>query len=121
MAFIPPEYISSDKALKLLRYLNSTLLIRLNVHENLPRHLRNWRVASGRATFVIESEFELDVICYSEDTSDSWKFIDLRLLFSPAPSISAESRFYRVFQEQVNHILIHSGLTGCFDFLHSFI
>lgn len=56
--YIAPEPIASDKALKLLRYMNTSLSIRLNVHETLPRRLRNWRIQSGRATFVIEDELE---------------------------------------------------------------
>ncbi|KAF2785699.1 MED14-domain-containing protein [Melanomma pulvis-pyrius CBS 109.77] len=121
MGFIPPDPISSEKALKLLRYLNTTLSIRLNVHENLPPQLRKWHVASGRATFVVDSEFELDVLCYSEDTSDSWVFVDLRLLFSPAPTVTTEGRFYQHFRMQLDNILRLSGLSGCFDFLHNFI
>jgi mediator of RNA polymerase II transcription subunit 14 len=121
MGFIPPEPISPEKALKLLRYLNTTLSIRLNVHENLPRHLRKWHVKDGRVTFVVDDEFELDVLCYSEDLSDNWVFVDLRLLFSPAPSIPIEGPFFQHFRTQLDHIFSQSGLSGGFDFLHNFI
>jgi mediator of RNA polymerase II transcription subunit 14 len=121
MGFIPPEPISPEKALNLLRYLNTTLSIRLNVHENLPRHLRKWHVKNGRVTFVVDDEFELDVLCYSEDLSDNWVFVDLRLLFSPAPSIPTEGPFFQHFRTQMDHIFSQSGLSGGFDFLHNFI
>lgn len=121
MGFIPPKPISSEKALKLLRYMNTSLSIRLNVHENLPRHLRKWRVDSGRATFIVDNEFELDVISFVEDASDQWHFIDLRLLFSPAPSITVQSRFLQTLKLHLDRILAQSGLSGCFDHLHNFI
>lgn len=121
LGFIPPEPISPEKALKLLRYMNTSLAIRLNVHENLPRHLKKWRIESGRATFVVDNEFELDVMSFTEDASEQWHFIDLRLLFSPAPSISVDSRFQGHFKPQVDYILKQSGLSGAYDFLHGFI
>ncbi|KAF2704357.1 MED14-domain-containing protein [Pleomassaria siparia CBS 279.74] len=121
MGFVQPEPLSAEKALKVLRYLNTTISIRLNVHESLPRHLRKWHVASGRATFTVDNEFELELFCYSEDTSEPWLFADLRLLFSPAPSITTGSHFFHHFREQCNHTLKTSGLTGCFDFLHNFV
>ncbi|PSN62841.1 MED14-domain-containing protein [Corynespora cassiicola Philippines] len=121
MGFIPPEPISSEKALELLRYMNTALSIRLNVHETLPRHLRKWRIESGRATFVVDNEFEFDVISFADDLSDQWHFIDMRLLFTPAPSISTRSRFIGQLKRQADYILSQTGLTGCFDFLHKFI
>ncbi|KAH8727122.1 mediator complex subunit MED14-domain-containing protein [Phaeosphaeriaceae sp. PMI808] len=104
LGYIPPEPIPSEQALKLLRYMNSSLSIRLNVHENLPRRLQNWRIQSGRATFVIENELEFDVVSF-------WWFVDVRLLFSPAPSIANQADF----------ILREKGLGGLFDFLCNFI
>ena len=121
MGFIPPETLTAGSALKLLRYMNTSLAIRLNVHENLPRHLKKWRIASGRATFVVDSEFEMDVISFSEDASQPWLFIDLRLLFSPAPLVSVGTRFQAYFKPQMDRILQESGLNGCFDFLHNFV
>ncbi|ORY15809.1 mediator complex subunit MED14-domain-containing protein [Clohesyomyces aquaticus] len=121
LGFIPLDPMSSEKSRKLLRYMNTSLAIRLNVHENLPRHLRKWRVASGRATFTMPGEFELDTTAFSEDTSDQWHFIDIRLLFSPAPTVAADGRFYIFVKQQLDNILRQSGLSACFDFLHNFI
>ena len=124
MGYIPPETISSEKALKLLRYMNTSLSIRLNVHENLPRPFQKWRVESGRATFIVDEEFELDLISFVEDTSEQWHFIDLRLLFSPAPSIAVGSQFQLQLKGIVDQILrekCESGLDECFRWLHNFI
>ena len=101
--------------------MNTSLSIRLNVHETLPRHLRNWRVRSGRATFIIDDEMEFDVISFVEDASEPWFFIDLRLLFSPAPTIEVPGKFYNFMKHQADYILREKGLTGLFDFLHNFI
>jgi mediator of RNA polymerase II transcription subunit 14 len=121
LGYIPPEPISSEQALKLLRYMNTSLSIRLNVHENLPRRLQNWRIESGRATFVMENELEFDVASFVEDTSEQWWFVDVRLLFSPAPTISVGSHFFNRLQPQADAILKDKGLSGLFDFLRNFI
>ncbi|KAF1928804.1 MED14-domain-containing protein [Didymella exigua CBS 183.55] len=119
--YIPPDPISSEKALKLLRQMNTSLSIRLNVHETLPRHLQNWQIQSGRATFVIADEMEFDVVSFVEDASDQWFFLDLRLLFGSAPIIETGSRFWVILQGQADYVLHEKGLSGLFDFLHSFI
>ena len=101
--------------------MDTSLSIRLNVHETLPRHLRNWRIQSGRATFVIDDEMEFDVVSFVEDTSDQWWFLDLRLLFASAPVIKTGSRFWEQLQPQADYILQDKGLGGLFDFLHNFV
>lgn len=121
LGYITPEPISSEKALKLLRYMNTSLSIRLTVHETLPRHLRNWRIHSGRATFIVPDEFEFDVVSFVEDASEQWSFIDLRLLFSPAPSITVGSPFFMRLKMQADFVLRENGLVGLFDFLYNFI
>jgi mediator of RNA polymerase II transcription subunit 14 len=119
--YIPPEPISAEKALKLLQYMNTSLSIRLNVHESLPRHLQNWRVHSGRATFVVGDELEFDVMSFVEDASEQWFLIDVRLLFTPAPTITVGSRFFMQLKLQADVVLKDKGLTGLFDFLNNFI
>ncbi|KAF2629864.1 MED14-domain-containing protein [Macroventuria anomochaeta] len=119
--YIPPDPVSSDKALKLLRAMNTSLSIRLNVHETLPRHLRNWRIQSGRAIFMIENEMEFDVLSFAEDASDQWWFLDLRLLFAPAPTIELGSKFLLALKPQADYVLREKGLSGLFDFLHNFV
>ncbi|RMZ70281.1 hypothetical protein GMOD_00000355 [Pyrenophora seminiperda CCB06] len=121
LGYVPPQPISSEQALKLLRYMNTSLSIRLNVHENLPRHLQNWRIHSGRVTFVIDNELEFDVMSFVEDASEQWFLIDLRLLFTPAPIITVGSRFFMQVKLQADFILKDKGLSGLFDFLNNFI
>jgi mediator of RNA polymerase II transcription subunit 14 len=101
--------------------MNTSLSIRLNVHETLPRHLRNWQIQSGRATFVIDNEMEFDVVSFVEDDSDQWWFIDLRFLFAQAPPITVGSRFFLHLKQQADFVLKEKGLGGLFDFLHNFI
>lgn len=123
--YIPPEPISAEQALKLLRYMNTSLSIRLNVHETLPRRLQNWRIGSGRATFVIENQLEFDVVSFTEDASQQWWFLDVRLLFSPAPAIVTNSRFYNSIKFQADNILgqeeSKGGLTGLFDWFCNWV
>ena len=121
LGYIPPAPISSEQALKLLRYMNTSLSIRLNVHENLPRHLRNWRIHSGRVTFVIDNELEFDVMSFVEDASEQWFLIDLRLLFTPAPTVTIGSRFFMQLKQQADFVLKDKGLSGLYDFLNNFI
>jgi mediator of RNA polymerase II transcription subunit 14 len=121
LGYVPPEPVSSEHALKLLRYMNTSLSIRLNVHESLPRHLQNWRIHSGRATFVIDNELEFDVMSFVEDASEQWFLIDLRLLFTPAPIITVGSRFFMQLKAQADFVLKEKGLSGLFDFLHNFV
>jgi len=121
LGYVPPDPISSDKALKLLRYMNTSLSIRLNVHENLPRRLRNWRIQSGRATFVIDKELEFDLVSFVEDTSEQWFFIDMRILFSPAPTITVGSQFFARLKHQADIILRDKGLPDLYDHLQNFV
>jgi mediator of RNA polymerase II transcription subunit 14 len=121
LGYAPHEPVSSEHALKLLRYMNTSLSIRLNVHETLPRHLKNWRIHSGRATFVIDHEMEFDVMSFVEDSSEQWFLIDVRLLFTPAPIIVVGSRFFMQLKAQADFVLKDKGLSGLFDFLHNFI
>ncbi|CAI6338842.1 unnamed protein product [Periconia digitata] len=122
MGYSPPNPISSENALDLMRYMNTSLYIRLTVHEKLPRHLQKWRVGSGRATFIVENEFEFDVMSFVEDTSEQWHFIDFRVLFSPAPVIDVDSRFLRELKLMMDSNLATEGkgLEECFNFLHNF-
>lgn len=120
MGYIPPEPLSAQQVMKLWKDINVRSSIRLNLHEDLPRHLKQWRVGSGRVTFTVPSEFELDVATNTEDSSEPWYFIDLRLLFSPAPEIP-DSHFRNILDYEANNTLRVSGLSGCYDFLHNLV
>ena len=82
--------------------------------------MKNWIVGSGRATFTVPDEFELDLSLANEDPSTQLYFIDLRLLFSPTSDIP--QNYFRDFLEaEVNKALATTQLTGCYDFLHNFV
>ncbi|KAL5425445.1 hypothetical protein PMIN05_011974 [Paraphaeosphaeria minitans] len=117
MGFIPPPPMTAEKALKLLRYLNVSLSTRLIVHEKLPHQLSKWRIGDGRVTFVMDGEFEFDLMSFVEDSSDQFHFVDMRLLFSPAPVISADSRFFNRLRTGVDNLLREEGLEVCFGYL----
>ncbi|KAF1920525.1 mediator complex subunit MED14-domain-containing protein [Ampelomyces quisqualis] len=121
LGYIPPHPISPEQGLELFRYMNTSLSVRLHVHENLPRRLQNWRIESGRATFVVVNDLEFDVVSAVEDTSDQWWFVDVRLLFSPAPIITSGSHFFNRLQPQADAILREKGLVGLFDFFSNFV
>lgn len=121
LGYIPKGPLSPAKALKLLKNLNVSASVRLTVHEDLPRHLKKWHVSDGKATFVVDSEFEMDVLTFNEDASEQWHFIDFRLLFSPAPAIEVGGRFWLYFKPLVDGKLRESGLEGCFEWLHNYV
>ncbi|KAF2277569.1 MED14-domain-containing protein [Westerdykella ornata] len=121
MGLIPPEPLSPSQALKLFRHLDTTTSIRLMTAEDLPWYLKKWRVRSGRATFTVDSEFEMDLLTFTEDASEPWWFTDLRFLFFPSPNIPYTSAFFRHLKFQLDYTLREFGLKGCFDFLHDFV
>lgn len=68
----------------------------------------------------MDGEFELDLMSMVEDASDQFLFIDLKLLFSPAPVITTESAFFARLKISVDSILREDGLEKCFTYLHNF-
>jgi mediator of RNA polymerase II transcription subunit 14 len=102
--------------------LNTILSVRLSMQEfeNIPIPFQNYRVDSGRVTFRIEGEFEVDLTVADEDFDSSFWFIDFRLLLRPAPS--ELPAYIREFLEQaVNEALRNEGLQGCYRILHEFV
>lgn len=77
-------------------------------------------MASGRVTFVVPSEFELDLSIADEDPTSQLFFIDLRLLFSPTSDIP-DNQIRGFLEVKMNTILAKSGLKKCYDFLHNFV
>lgn len=93
----------------------------MNLHEKIPPPLRNFSIESGRATFHVPEEFDLELSIADQDPSSQLYFIDLRLAFSPAPAKLPSGRLRDEIEGRVNDILKREGLTGCFDFLHNLI
>lgn len=113
--------MTSQELLRVLRRINTLLSIRLNLHETIPLPFRDFRIASGRATFRVKDEFELDLSIANEDPKSQLFFIDFRFLFAPATANLPAGRFREDIERRVNHILGKDGLAGCFDFLHEFV
>lgn len=99
--------------------MNTSLSTRMIVHEKVPHQLSKWRIENGRVTFVVDGEFEFDLMSFVEDSSDQFHFVDLRLLFSPAPVVAADSRFFSRLKLGVDNLLRDEGLEPCFAYLHN--
>lgn len=101
--------------------MNTLLSFRLNLHETIPPRLRNFSIASGRATFQVHEEFELELSIADEDPSSQLYFIDFRFLFSPSLAEVPQGRLRDEIEGKTNDVLRREGLTGCFDFLHNLV
>ncbi|KAF2760699.1 MED14-domain-containing protein [Pseudovirgaria hyperparasitica] len=117
--FIPPEPMTPEDILKLLRRTNTDLSIRINLHEDLPRTLRTYSIKNGRVTFNIPGEFELDVSVQDDNHESPFYFIDLRFTFTPQIEIP-DGRFLAGLEPEMNSLLASSGLVGCYEYLHNF-
>lgn len=107
--------------LKMLRNINTLLSIRLNLHETIPSQFRTFSIASGRATFTVANEFEVDLSIADEDPSSQLYFIDFRFAFSPSPSDLPSGRLRDEIEGKANDVLRKDGLAGCYNFLHDFV
>ena len=92
----------------------------LEDHDKIPFHFQDYTVSSGRVTFKVKGEFEVDLTIADEDFEKQFWFIDFRFLFTPAPQDLSEA--LRAFIEaKVNEALANDGLAGCYRFLHEFV
>lgn len=119
--YLPPKKLTASELLHALRRINTLLSIRLNLHQTIPLPLRNFSIASGRATFRVENEFEVDLSIADEDSSSQLFFVDFRFLFSPAASELPAGRLRDQIEFKVNDVLKRDDLAGCFDFLHDLV
>ena len=87
----------------------------------MPPHFKDFSIASGRATFRVEDEFELDVSIADENPSSQLFFIDFRFLFSPCRSEIPNGRIRDEIEVKTNDFLGREGLAGCYDFLHDLV
>ena len=113
--------MSPQQLLKSLRTINTLLSIRLNLYEIVPPSFRNFTIASGRATFRVEDEFQLELSIANEDTSSQLFFIDFQFLFSPCLLEIPEGRLRGEIEGKTNDVLKNEGLVGCYDFLHNLV
>ncbi|KAI9701888.1 MAG: mediator complex subunit [Candelina mexicana] len=121
LGYLPPEPLGPHQILKTLRNINTLLSIRLNLHENLPPHFSTFSIASGRATFSVPKEFEVDLSIADEDPSSQLYFIDFRFLFSPVASTLPPGRLRDEVEGKTNDLLKNAGLSGCYEFLHELV
>lgn len=120
--YIEPPPLTPQEQLKWIDDLNTLLSIRLTLddHDKIPSQFNNYSVSSGRVTFKVQGEYEVDLTIADEDFEKQFWFIDFRFLFSPAPEELSE--VLRAYLEiKVNETLAADGLEGCYKFLHEFV
>lgn len=114
--------MTAREVLQSLEKLNTLLSARLNLddYDSIPLQFKEFTIKSGRATFRVEGEFELDVTIADEDPQSQYWFIDFRFLFWPSASLLTP-RVRAFIETRVNEILLRDGLSGCYKFLHEMI
>lgn len=117
--YIPPEPLSAQRLLKELKDLNVLLHIRLNLHDDLPVQFNDYTIGSGRVTFKVESEFELDLSIGDDDPSSQFWFVDFRLLF-PSVSEIPNAQMRLLLEDRINRALAAGGLAESYEMLHEF-
>lgn len=96
--------------------------MRLNLQEydNIPLQFKDYTIKSGRVTFKVAGEFEIDLTIADEDPQKQFWFIDFRFLFSPTVlELPTHLRFY--IESRVNAVLLSDGLPGCYKLLHEMV
>lgn len=89
----------------------------MHEHDTLPYHFRNFRIKSGRATFVVAGEFELDLTIADEDPAAQFWFIDFRFIFAPLAG-EVHEVLRNAVEGRINAALEKHGLTGAYNFMH---
>lgn len=92
----------------------------LDDYDNIPHHFRDYSISSGRVTFRVAGEFEVDLTIADEDFAKQFWFIDFRFLFAPAPK-ELSDKLRSFIEGRVNDVLETSGLRGCYEFLHGYV
>ncbi|CAK7214764.1 mediator complex subunit [Sporothrix bragantina] len=119
---VPP--LNAQEQLKHLDNISTLLSLRLNLedHDTIPYHFRhnNYTIASGRVTFRVPGEFEVDLTLASDDFTQQLWFLDLRFLFSPSPR-DLTPGLRKALEDRVNNVLAQEGLPGCYRMLHEYV
>lgn len=102
--------------------LNTMLSLRLNLddYDKIPHQFKTYSIHSGRVTFKVKGEFEVDLTIADEDFTKQFWFIDFRFAFSPSAKKLSDG-LVSFLEGQVNEILGKDGLEGCYRFLHEFV
>ncbi|KAK9238932.1 mediator complex subunit MED14-domain-containing protein [Lipomyces kononenkoae] len=116
--YIPPKPLSPQTILHTLRDLNVLLSLRLALTDDIPVPFQNYKIANGRVTFCVVSEFEVDLGIGDDDPNSRFFLIDYRFNFKPMSTITPA---IRAMVERVgNEVLTTKGLDGLYDYLHNF-
>ncbi|KAM0278371.1 hypothetical protein ACHAQH_005191 [Verticillium albo-atrum] len=120
--YIPPPLLTPEEQLKWIEELNTLLSLRLNLddYDKIPHHFKNYTIDSGRVTFKVKGEFEVDLTIADEDFEKQFWFIDFRFDFTPS-SEKLSDALVVYLEGQINDVLSRDGLEGCYRFLHEFI
>ena len=102
--------------------LDTVLALRLNLSDfdKLPPQFRTYTIASGRVTFRVPGEFEVDLTVADEDEDSQFWFIDFRFAFAPATDTVSEL-VKNYLEMSCNAVLALDGFFGCYCFLHEFV
>jgi mediator of RNA polymerase II transcription subunit 14 len=122
MFYIEPPALTREEQLKWIGELNTLLSLRLNLEDfdSIPPAFKTYEIASGRVTFKVAREFEVDLTIADEDVSKQFWFIDFRFSFSPAAA-NLPDNLRSYLESCVNEALRQDGLAGCYQFLHEFV
>ncbi|KAL7268399.1 mediator complex subunit [Rhizina undulata] len=119
--YVPPEPLTPAQILKVIRNINTILALRFSLHERLPPHFRDYTISSGRATFTVPDEFEVDMSIGDEEPTSQLYLIDFRMIFEPTVKTLGDGMFRNEIEMRGNAILKVKGLEGIYDFLHDFV
>ncbi|KAL2757643.1 hypothetical protein ACRALDRAFT_1079786 [Sodiomyces alcalophilus JCM 7366] len=120
--YIPPPPLTPEEQLKWVEELNTLLSLRLNLddYDKIPPQFKDYSIESGRVTFKVKGEFEVDLTIADEDFEKQFWFIDFRFDFSPSTDKLSDA-LMAFLEVQVNEVLGKDGLQGCYQFLHEFV
>lgn len=120
--YIEPPPLTTEEQLRGIGDLDTLLSLRLNLDDfdKIPPQFRDYTIESGRVTFKVAGEFEVDLTIADEDFEKQFWFIDFRFAFRPA-SASLPDSLRTLLENCVNEALAKDGLTGCYQFLHEFV
>jgi mediator of RNA polymerase II transcription subunit 14 len=91
--------------------------LQLHEYEQIPEPWKQYKIDSGRVTFTVPGEFEVDLTISNEDFDTQFWFLDYRPIFSPAPP-KLSDRAWKFIETRANAILETEGLPGCYKYLH---
>ncbi|EKJ68220.1 hypothetical protein NXS19_001588 [Fusarium pseudograminearum] len=122
LSYIEPPPLTREEEIQWMSDVNTQLSLRLNLEDfdKIPYPFRNYEIDSGRVTFKVSGEFEVDLTIADEDFEKQFWFIDFRFAFRPAASSIPEG-LKNYLESHVNDILSKDGLLGCYQFLHELV